>query len=114
MNENSNVKVFLSQLRKFLPEKTIYLALSSLPEDIFDNEDYMTYPCFESDEEIYDFIRTNGFEDPKNLIDFFTKPYFDKLEEMLKDMFADTESQYKVDFQTETISFDMEYMSIYG
>ena len=53
MNDNMKVKAFLAELRKFLPEKTIYLALSSLPGDVFDNEEYLNIPTFGNDEEIH-------------------------------------------------------------
>ena len=52
MNNNIRLRTFLAELRKFLPEKTIYLALSSLPEDIFDKEENVNVPCFENDEEV--------------------------------------------------------------
>ncbi len=91
MNDNSKVKLFLSQLRKFLPEKTIYLSLSSLPEDIFDNQDYISIPCLKNDNEIHNFIKDNGFEDPQNIINFFMEQYFAKLDEMLSDIFEDME-----------------------
>ena len=52
MNDNNRIRVFLAQLRKFLPERVIYETLSSLPEDLFENEDYVSVPEFESDNEI--------------------------------------------------------------
>ena len=91
MNDNSKVKFFISQLRKFLPEKTIYLSLSSLPEDIFDNQDYISIPCLKSDDEIQEFIKDNGFEDPQNIINFFMEQYFARIDEMLKDIFEEME-----------------------
>ena len=112
MNDNMKVRAFLAELRKFLPEKTIYLALSSLPDDVFDNEDYLNIPSFENDEEVQTFIRNNNFEVPENIINFFMEQYFDNLEEMLKDVLGETEKS------DETISndysYDLEYMSVYG
>ena len=112
MNDNMKVRAFLAELRKFLPEKTIYLALSSLPDDVFDNEDYLNIPSFTNDEEVQTFIRNNNFEVPENMINFFMEQYFDNLEEMLKDVLGET---IKSD---ETVSndssYDLEYMSVYG
>lgn len=112
MNDNMKVRAFLAELRKFLPEKTIYLALSSLPDDVFDNENYLNIPSFESDAEVQEFIRNNGFEDPERIINFFMEQYFDNLEEMLRDVLGD------IDKPDETVSYDnsyeLEYMSVYG
>ncbi|MBP5379518.1 MAG: hypothetical protein J6Y64_08270 [Ruminococcus sp.] len=112
MNDNIKVKTFLSELRRFLPEKTIYLALSSLPEDVFDNEEYLNIPSFENDEEISEFIRNKGFEDPEKLMNFFMEQYFERLEDMMNAMFSDMvkrEEQITCDY-----SYDFEYMSVYG
>ena len=114
MNENIKVKNFLAELRKFLPEKTIYLALSSLPEDIFDNEEYTCVPSFENDKEVQEFIEANGFEVPENIISFFMKPYFDHIEEMLNNMLGDVETTEHCEAQIESVTFNNEYMSIYG
>ena len=112
MNENIKVRTFLAELRKFLPEKTLYIALSSLPEDIFDTEEYLSIPYFKNDEEVQEYIRNNGFEDPENIINFFAEQYFNNLEEMMQIMFKDMEKT------AEPISCDYsneyEYMSLYG
>ena len=91
MNNISKMKLFLSQLRKFLPERVIYEALSAFPEDIFDVEDYISIPCLNSDDEVREFITDYGFEDPQNIINFFMEQYFAKLDEMLSDIFEDME-----------------------
>ena len=66
MDNNMKLRFFLAQLRKFLPEKTIYEALSSLPEDIFDVDDYLHIPCLSSDEDVmfyFDEIINDIFEE---------------------------------------------------
>lgn len=114
MNDNMKVKAFLAELRKFLPEKTIYLALSSLPEDVFDNEEYLNIPTFGNDEEIQEFIRNKGFEEPENIINFFMEQYFDNLEEMLKDVLGDIEKEDETISYDCSNDYDLEYMSVYG
>ena len=86
MNENRIVKGFLSQLRKFLPEKVIYEALSVLPEDIFDNEELLDIPTFRSDREIYEFIKKNGFENSENLACFFMEQYLEDLNAFIDEL----------------------------
>ncbi len=93
MNENSEIKTFLSQLRKFLPERVIYEAFSALPEDIFDVEDYISVPYLKSDEEIQEFISENGFEDPQNIISFFMEQYMNNLFDIISDVFDDMEDR---------------------
>ena len=85
------MKVFLSQLRKFLPEKVIYVAFSAFPEDIFDVEDYLKIPCLESDEEVRDFISEYGFEDPQNIISFFMEQYMNTICYVMNDVFENME-----------------------
>ena len=77
MNDHSRLRFFLKQLRRFLPEKTIYETLSSLPEDIFDDDDYLNIPYFNSDDEIRTFIYDNGYDDSQNLISFFMEQYME-------------------------------------
>ena len=103
MNDNLKVRTFLAQLRKFLPEKVRYMALSALPEDIFDFDDYLSFPDFSNDKEIEEFIDNNGFEDPDNLICFFMQQYMDNLNEMIDEMFdewemSDTNGIYDIDY----------------
>ena len=93
MNDNNKIREFLAHLRKFLPEKTIYMAFSVLPEDMFDIEDYISIPSFESDEEIRKFIENNGFEDPDNIIKFFMDQYMEKLHSMLEEFFDELENR---------------------
>ncbi len=114
MNNNINVRTFLAELRKFLPEKTIYLALSSLPEDIFDKEENVNVPCFANDEEVQEFINKNGFEEPDNLANFFLKPYYDSLEDEINAILRDMEESEGARSEIESVTYDLEYMSIYG
>ena len=85
------MKLFLSQLRKFLPERVIYEALSAFPEDIFDVEDYISIPCLNSDDEVREFITDYGFEDPQNIISFFMDQYMNNLCYIMNDVFEDME-----------------------
>ena len=112
MNDNKKVKAFLAQLRRFLPEKTIYLALSSLPEDVFDNEEYTRIPDLETDEEIQALINDKGFEDPDNLANFFMEPYMEYLEIMLKEVLGDLESAADCETRYENIYFNMKYNQV--
>ncbi len=89
MDNNMKLRFFLAQLRKFLPEKTIYEALSSLPEDIFDVDDYLHIPCLSSDEDVKKFICDNGFEDPENIIRFFMDQYMVYFDEIINDIFEE-------------------------
>lgn len=114
MNNNIKIRTFLAELRKFLPEKTIYLALSSLPEDIFDKEENVSVPCFDNDDKIKGFINNNGLEDPENLANFFLKPYYDSLEDEINAILRDMEESDKARAEIESVSYDLEYMSIYG
>lgn len=112
MNDNKKVKAFLAQLRRFLPEKTIYLALSSLPEDVFDNEEYTRIPDLETDEEIQALINDKGFEDPDNLANFFMEPYMENLENMLNEVLGDMESAADCETRSENIYFNMKYNQV--
>lgn len=114
MNNNIRLRTFLAELRKFLPEKTIYLALSSLPEDIFDKEENVNVPCFENDEEVQVFIKKNGFDEPDNLANFFLKPYYDSLEDEINAILRDMEDAERSRSEIERVAYDLEYMSIYG
>lgn len=103
MDDNKNIRTFLAQLRKFLPERVIYEALSALPEDIFDIEGYISVPCLKNDEEVREFISTYGFEDPQNIISFFVEQYMDNLCYIMDEVFDDMEitdetSMYNVDY----------------
>lgn len=103
MDDNKNIRTFLAQLRKFLPERVIYEALSALPEDIFDIEGYISVPCLNNDEEVQEFISTYGFEDPQNIISFFVEQYMDNLCYIMDEVFDDMEitdetSMYNVDY----------------
>ena len=114
MNTNIKVRTFLAELRKFLPEKTIYVALSSLPEDIFDKEENVNVPCFENDAEVQEFIKSNALEDPENLMNFFLKPYYDSLEDEINAILRDMEESERAGSEIESVTYDLEYMSIYG
>ena len=103
MDDHKNIRTFLAQLRKFLPERVIYEALSALPEDIFDIEGYISVPCLNNDEEVQEFISTYGFEDPQNIISFFVEQYMDNLCYIMDEVFDDMEitdetSMYNVDY----------------
>lgn len=103
MDDNKNIRTFLAQLRKFLPERVIYEALSALPEDIFDIEGYISVPCLKNDEEVREFISAYGFEDPQNIISFFVEQYMDNLCYIMDEVFDDMEitdetSMYNVDY----------------
>ena len=86
MNDNNRIRVFLAQLRKFLPERVIYETLSSLPEDIFENEDYVSVPEFESDNEIKQFIDEYGLMDSENFIAFFMDQYMNFFNNMIDEI----------------------------
>lgn len=91
MDNNKKLRSFLTQLRKFLPEKTIYEALSSLPEDIFEVDDYIRIPCLNTDKEVQEFIHDNGFEDSENMIRFFMDQYMVYLDDIINDIFEELE-----------------------
>ncbi|MCR4638584.1 hypothetical protein [Ruminococcus sp.] len=114
MNDHIKVRTFLAELRKFLPERTIYSALSSLPEDIFDKDENVKVPCFENDDEVQEFIKKNGFEEYENLANFFLEPYYDSLEDEINAILKDLEGSENVKSEIESITYDLEYMSIYG
>lgn len=86
MNDNREVRNFLAQLRKFLPERVIYEALSSLPDDIFDIDNEITVPCLKNDEEIQEFINQNDMENSENLSNFFMKQYMDKFNSIIDEI----------------------------
>jgi hypothetical protein len=108
MDDNKNIRTFLTQLRKFLPERVIYEALSALPEDIFDIEGYISVPCLKNDEEVQEFISTYGFEDPQNIISFFVEQYMDNLCYIMDEVFDDME------ITDETSMFNVDYDYIYS
>lgn len=89
MNDHVKLRAFLTQLRKFLPEKTIYETLSSLPEDIFDDDDYICIPYLSSDEDVQRFISDNGFEKSENIINFFMEQYMNHFYELLDNIFEE-------------------------
>ena len=107
MNNHSQVKKFLAQLRKYLPERVIYEALSALPEDIFDIENYISIPCLESDEEVKEFISTYGFEDPNNIISFFMEQYMNNLCYIINEVFDDMKMTDESSF------YDVDYSCLY-
>lgn len=90
MDDNREVRNFLAQLRKFLPERVIYEALSVLPDDIFDIEDYIRIPCFKDDNEVQTFIIEHGFEDSDNIIAFFMEQYMANICDIIDSILEET------------------------
>lgn len=79
MNKNkiiSDIKKFITNAQKYLPENVVKKAVSVIPENQITN---FKIPIFTTDVEVIKFINEYHLDKPENMIRFFVELYFENL-----------------------------------